>query len=147
MTQFKFTIGINCPPEKVFSLIDQPSDYPKWQAGVTAGGNDPDDPASPFGTGWQVRKVFGKERKMSFVITQYEPNRLKAYKSTSGPTHVEGVYLVESENGGTRFTVHFSSEIQGSLKLAAPLINRTIAKQWESSLQNLKHLLESTDES
>jgi hypothetical protein len=79
---------------------------------------------------------------MVFEITEYEPSRTKAYRTVSGPSTVAGVYLVESVAGNTKATTRFDMELKGAFRLAGPLMNRTIRRQWESSMQNLKRVLE-----
>ena len=143
MTQFEFSILIDQPAEKVFALVDQPADYPRWQPDVIDAGEDSDSTAGVGAKGWQVRKVFGRAAKMTFEVTEYEVNKLKAFKSTSGPAKLEGAYLFEPVGEGTKFTIKFTSEPKGLFKLAKPLLDRAITRQWQASLATLKNLLES----
>jgi uncharacterized protein YndB with AHSA1/START domain len=143
MTQLELSILIDQPIEKVFALVDQPADYPRWQSGVIDAGEDSDRITGVGATGWQIRKVFGRDARMTFEVTEYKVNKRKAFKSTSGPVKVEGAYLFEPVGEGTRFTIKFASEPQGLLKLVKPLSNRAVTRQWKASLENLKELLES----
>jgi hypothetical protein len=63
-------------------------------------------------------------------------------KSTSGPIPTEVDIIVESVDGGTKFTISAKAETGGFFKLAEPLVARMLDRQWDTNAGNLKDLLE-----
>jgi hypothetical protein len=65
------------------------------------------------------------------------------FESTSGPFPIEGGLTCEAAEGGTKVTLAVEADIGGFFKMAEPLVVvRTIKKQFEADVSNLKDLLE-----
>ena len=143
MATLEISTVINRPIEEVFAFLSNPENGPKWSAGssdvtITSAGSI--GVGTTYGS---VRTVLGRRIESDGVVTEYEPNRSYATKSTSGPFPVEGRVTFERVDGGTRVSGTLVGEPGGFFKLAEPLLVSMIKRQFEADLANLKGLLES----
>jgi carbon monoxide dehydrogenase subunit G len=102
----------------------------------------------PLGVGTKVRSVshvLGRTVETTWEVAEYEVNRRKAVKSTSGPVPFEATSVFESVEGGTKLTFTIQAEAGGIFRLIAPVIIRMGKSQTENSFANLKALLEAQD--
>jgi uncharacterized membrane protein len=75
-------------------------------------------------------------------VTEYEPNRIAAWKTVSGPLQLKFWRTFERVESGTRFAVRYEGEPRGFLKLAWPLITRMVKRQQGGDMRKLKELME-----
>ena len=76
------------------------------------------------------------------MVTEFEPNRKWAYKTTSGPFASAGSYSVEPVEGGTKLTLSGEAEVGGFFKLAEPVMAGMMKRTFETGLANVKDVLE-----
>lgn len=94
--------------------------------------------------GAQVRatgSLLGKRIEAISTVLAYEPNRKSAYEFTR-PFAQTMYNTYEPVNGGTRFTQRIVFEPGGFFKLAMPIMNGAIRRNLETSLGNLKDIIE-----
>ncbi len=145
MANYEQSVWINRPVEEVFEYATNPENEPLWNTGmqeseITSEG--------PLGVGTKVRsmnRVLGRSVESTWEVTEYEANRRKAVKSTSGPIPFEATSVFESVEGGTKLTFTIQAEAGGIFRLIAPVIIRMGKKQTETSFANLKEMLETQD--
>ena len=145
MANYEQSVWINRPVEEVFEYATNPENEPLWNTGmqeseITSEG--------PLGVGTKVRSVshvLGRTVETTWEVTEYEVNRRKAVKSTSGPIPFEATSVFESVEGGTKLTFTIQAEAGGIFRLIAPVIIRMGKGQTENSFANLKQLLEAQD--
>ncbi len=142
MAKLEISTVINRPIGEVFAFLSNPENGPKWTSSssevkITSGG--------PIGVGTtyrSVRTALGQRLESETEVTEYKPNREYATKSISGPFPMESRVTFEQVEGGTRVTGTLVGEPGGFFKLAEPLLVRTIKRQFEADLANLKDLME-----
>lgn len=135
------SITINQPIEQVFQVVSTPSTYPQWgkdmsQAEQTSGG--------PMGQGATFRYVSnlrGNDVEMNCEVTQYQPPRAFTYQTVSGMISSTLSFILEPVAGGTKVNLILDAEPGGPMKLAGPLMSRTMKKTASESLDNLKRWL------
>ena len=104
MANYEQSVWINRPVEEVFEFATNPEKEPQWntsmqESEITSEG--------PLGVGTKVRsmsRVLGRSVETTWEVTEYEVNRRKAVKSTSGPVPFEATSVFESVEGGTKLT-------------------------------------------
>jgi len=146
MANYEQSVWINRPVEEVFEFTAQPENEPLWnttlqESEITSEG--------PLGVGTTVRsvsRVLGQTAELTSEVTEYQVNRKKAVKSTSGPIPFEATSVFESVDGGTKLTFSIQAEAGGISRLIAPVIIRMGKSQTENSFANLKELLEAQQE-
>jgi uncharacterized protein YndB with AHSA1/START domain len=142
MAKLEISTVINRPLEEVFAFVSNPENYPKWlssstEVKITSRG--------PVGVGTTFRPVvtfLGRRMEGESEVTEYEPNRVYATKSKSGPFPVENRSTFERVEGGTRITFTAAAEPGGFFKLAEPLLVRMLKRQFEGDFANLKNMME-----
>jgi hypothetical protein len=77
-----------------------------------------------------------------YEVTEYEPNRIAAWKTVSGPLQLKFWRTFERVESGTRCAVRYEGEPRGFFKLAWPLITRTVRRQQGGDMRKLKELME-----
>lgn len=77
-----------------------------------------------------------------YEVTEYEPNRIAAWKTVSGPLQLQFWRTFERVESGTRFTVRYEGEPRGFFKLVWPLITRMVKRQQGGDMRTLKELME-----
>ena len=144
ITRIEHTIVVNRPVEEVFAFMERPENMPRWAESVVEAEQTSPGPVGA-GTTCRLRsKAMGRRLDQNFVATEYEPNRVYATKTTSGPFPMEVKYTVEPVDGGTMLHVASSADLSGFLRLAGPVLNRMGQRQIRADHANLKKLLEST---
>jgi uncharacterized membrane protein len=142
MAKIEVSTMINRPIEEVFAFAGNVGNNPQWQSGVLEARVTSEGPIGVGTTYRYVGQLLGRQIETDGEITEYEPNRKYSFKSTSGPFPIEGGLSCEAIDGGTKVTLAVAADIGGFFKMAEPLVVRTIKKQFETDVSNLKSLLE-----
>lgn len=141
MAEFEFSVQINRPVEQVFAFTENPANMPLWYVGVQEAALIEGDKVT---VGARVRgtgTLMGKRFEVISTVVAYEPNRKSAYEFTQ--PFAQTIYnTYEPVNGGTRFTQRVVVEAGGFFKLAMPVMNGHIRRNLETSLHNLKDVVE-----
>jgi uncharacterized protein YndB with AHSA1/START domain len=137
------SVQINRPPREVFDYVANPENLPEWAGSSLEIQKDAPGPLGQGDRFMSVSKFLGKHIEMPFEITAYETGRLYSHRSTGGPFATEWTLSFEERAvGGTRLTQVAEGEPGGFFKLAEPLLERLIRRQFRTDLENLKDLLE-----
>jgi hypothetical protein len=91
-----------------------------------------------------IAKFLGRRYETPFEVTSHEPNRRLSYRATGGPiSSQEWTYTFEeTPTGGTRYTQVVEGEPGGFFRLAGPLLQAAVSRQFRADLGTLKDLLE-----
>ena len=146
MIKIETSVVINRPIEEVFAFVTDVEKMPQWSAELVEAKKTSEGPVGVGTTFSAVAKVLGKRMENDHEVSEYEPNSKFAFKPTSGPVQLEIEYTFESVAGGTKFTVVAEAETGGFFKLAAPILARTMQRQYKTNFANLKDLLEAQAE-
>jgi len=142
MVKNKKIIIINRPIEGVFAFVGDLQNGPQWQPGLLEVQRTT---KGPLGIGTKftsVRKFMGRKMEASSEFVAYEPSSKVAFESASGPVPFETSYLFESTADGTRLTATVELQPKGFLRLAEPLMARSLRREMETHFSDLKDLLE-----
>jgi uncharacterized membrane protein len=142
MAKVEVGVVINRPIEEVFAFAANIENNAEWQSGVLEAQVTSEGPIGVGTTYRYVTQLLGRRIEADGEIIEYEPNRKYSFESTSGPFPIEGELTCEAAEGGTKVTLAVEADIDGFFKMAEPLVVRTIKKQFEADVGNLKELLE-----
>lgn len=142
MIRIEHTTVIRRPVEDVFAVVSDVAGWPRWNktaraAHVTSSG--------PVGLGTTFRlegTILGRAVDANHKVTAYEPNRIFAAKTLSGPFLATGTYTFEPTPQGTRLTVVVEGEPAGVARFSGAMLTPAIRKQVETQQRHLKELLE-----
>ena len=124
----------------VFGYITDPELLPTWQ--TTTLSSVPD---GPMGVGTRLREIHrapgGKELASVAEVTEYVPGRAFALHVIEG-TPVDLRITLEPRDGGTLMRFHAFGRLTGVLRLAQPLLQRVLKRQFARQCETLKRILE-----
>ena len=143
MIKVELSVVINRPIEEVFAFTTDLEKMTEWVGELQESKNISAGPVGVGTTFTNVVKIVGRRLELNHEVTEYEPNRKLRFKSTSGgPISSDVGFTFESVEGGTRVAFVGGGEGSGLFKIAEPLLGRTLKRQWETNVANLKDLLE-----
>ena len=137
------SVQINRPVEVVFSYVSTLESQPEWAGPPIEVRKDTPGPPKEGDTFTYVAKFLGRRFETPFRITSIEPNRRLSYRATGGPLPDQRwTYTFEEVSGGTRYTQVVEGEPGGFFRLADPLLERALKRQFRADLETLKDMLE-----
>ena len=142
MIKVRDSIEISSPQSKVFAFVSDVSNIPRWQAEVVQSAIVTPGPIK-VGTRFdEVVKVGPWRVTTHCVVTEYEPDRLMAFKAESSPLQFEGKIGLEASKDKTRVTLDGTASPRGFYRLMQVALARDLQKGAEHELQTLKEILE-----
>ena len=134
------SIQINKPVAEVWKFVgaDYVQNHPKFDPRCKSTELTPPGPLAKGSKGREVRR----EGTYTFEVTEFEPDKRLAFKTTSGPSDFVGSFSVAPANGGTALTIDFQVQFRGFMRLMAPMIGGSLRKETASTAERIKKLLE-----
>jgi uncharacterized protein YndB with AHSA1/START domain len=132
---------IDRPAEDVFAYIDDLSHLPEWIDII-------DDSVAAESTtriGTQVTNridLLGRHFRNVLEVVEREPNHKLALQATQ-PFNVTGTFVLEPEDGGTRFTVILDAQPAAFFRVGKPILAGVGRRRFAGHLRRLKGRLES----
>jgi len=124
----------------VFGYVTDPELLPTWQTNTISS-----VPDGPLAVGTRLREIHrapgGKELVSVVEVTEYEPGRVFALHVVEG-TPVDLRITLEPSTGGTLMRFHAFGRLSGAMRLAQPLLQRVLKRQFAQQCETLKRLLE-----
>ena len=138
-----FSQEIDAPVDKLFAYSTDFRNNSEWQDGVIETTQTPDGPTQVGTKVKDVRTFLGRKMDSTFEVTEFEPNKKVAFKSTSGPIQFMFVQNFEpTASGGTKVSVHVEMEGKGFFKIAEGALASNLKKTFEEQSAKLKSILE-----
>ena len=143
MDALELSIVIKRPIEESFAFLANLENDVKWHSAFvevrnTSGGSNGVGAKFLVFEGLLGRRTTGTE----YEVTEYEPDRIAAWKTVAGPLPLKFRRTFERVDSGTRFAVRYEGEPRGFIKLAWPLITMMVKRQQGGDMRNLKKLME-----
>ena len=136
------SIVIDVPMDAVFAYVTDVTHDPAWHTDVLEARKISEGPIGT-GTVWHAKfkpSIGISEGDMEVVM--FEPTRMQVMRGDIGPMHPTLTYLLESFDGGTKFTRRVQITVSGWMKLMQPMMGMMLPKQNKGFLANLKRVLE-----
>ncbi len=133
---------INRPVEEVFAYVTEIENTPQWSTGWVEVKQTSPGPMAEGATFRTVGKFLGQRIEQTYELTEFEPQRRFAARSTSGPIPTRWEYTFEPSGGGTRVNATAEFDPSGLFKLAEPIVANMAKRQLATDLANLKDILE-----
>jgi hypothetical protein len=139
--KWESSIMIRCPVEEVFAFVTDPQNGSKWHRSQEIRAIA--DGSIRVGSKYLVTGRFMVWRFESISeVSEYEANKVVAYRSQSGPYPFELRYFFEPIEAGTRLTEIGQAELKGLLKIAVRLFVGPAKGNSERGLRLLQSILE-----
>jgi uncharacterized protein YndB with AHSA1/START domain len=134
---------IERPPADVFAYVTDPGKLATWQTSTVSA--VPEGPL-PLAVGSRLREVHrapgGKELASLVEVTEYEPDRAFAMHIAEGPLPLDSRITFDPTADGTRVRFDVHGQPGGAMRLAQPLLRRTLKRQFVGYCDALKRILE-----
>lgn len=140
------TIEIARSPEDVFAYIDQVARHPEWQDGLISARVVTEGPLRVGSKIAEVRKLGGREQKVTYEMTEREPPGIFAFRGLDGPIRPSGrgTIVPVGDGSSSRVTLSLDLTAHGLMGRALlPLARSQAAKQVPRDQERLKERLES----
>jgi hypothetical protein len=142
MLKFKTSVIIRCPIETVFAFVSNFENEPQYQKEVEKTIKITEGPIGVGTTFRDIVKVMGRRLESEYQIIEFEPSRKLAIKILKGQAPYTARLTFEEVEEGTRLDFDAYVYPTGWLKLAQPLLQPLLQKQFEGNYTRLKRLLE-----
>ena len=133
---------IHRPADEVFAYISNVDNFPTWAGPVVEVRRTSSGPLVAGQTFTLVQKFLGRRFETPCEVTEVEPSRRFAFRSTGGPFPLSFTYTCEPSAAGTRFTEVGEGEPGSFFKLVGPLFEKAASRQFRNDAETLKELLE-----
>lgn len=130
------------PVKQVFDFVSAPENDFQWQYGTLAAARLPDGTdrlGSFFRT---IGHLLGHRLQGVFEVTEYEPNSKYAFRSISGPLHIQTCYTFNIDSGSTKISIATQANAADIFEMNERVVERKMRKQLKENLALLKDLLE-----
>lgn len=143
MIEFTIETLIERRVSEVFAYVTDPTEVCTWQTNTVSVAQDGD---GPLRIGTRLREVHrapgGKQLASVVEVSEYEPDRAFALRMVEGALPIDARITFEQTEQGTlmRFGVH--GQPTGPIRIAQPLLRRTLKRQFAGYCATLKRVLE-----
>jgi uncharacterized protein YndB with AHSA1/START domain len=143
MIEFAVETEIARPRAQVFAYVTDPSKLATWQTNTVSAVAEPDGPVGP---GTRFREVHrapgGKELSSLVEVSEVEPDRVFGLHMLEGALPIDALITLEPSAAGTRMRFPAHGQPTGAMRLAEPLLPRSLRRQFAGYCQNLKRAME-----
>ncbi len=142
MIEFSVQTRIERPPSEVFAYSTDAGRLATWQTNTVSAVQEGD---GPLGVGTRLREVHrapgGRELASVVEVSEYEPDRTFALRVVEGtPVHARMTFA--PSGGGTLLRFDAFGRLTGPMRLAEPLLQLTLKRQFAKQCATLKRVLE-----
>ena len=141
MNEFQIELDIKRSTEDVFAALINFERVPDWNSSVIEVKSS-DTPVHEGSNVVYVGKFLGRRFTSESQFTEFVPGSKYSTKTISGPFQLDISNTLTSTAGVTHITSDFRGESRGFFKLAEPVMVRLTKRLFETSMDNLKALLE-----
>jgi uncharacterized membrane protein len=138
------SVVINRPLQEVFDYVANRETLPEWSASIQEVRKETQGSLLEEGARFTtVAKFLGRRFETPFEVIVHDPPRRHTDRSLGGPFPQEYTHIFEEvAGGGTRLTEVTDGEPGGFFRLAGPLLEIAVRRQFRADLETLKDLLE-----
>lgn len=128
------------PVEDVFDYLADPRNEPKWLPGASSVVKTSD---GEIGLGSTFLGEYRRAGRVELDVIEFvRPSRV-TFRARSKIVHFDDAVQLAPVDGGTRLVARMTAEPQGAMRLMAPVMGRTMRKQFASNWDHLRRALAS----
>ena len=142
MDEFELSIVIKRPIEEAFAVLANLENDVKWHKELVESRNTSGGSNGVGATILFAGEFLGRRMETVWEVTEYEPNRITAWKAVSGPLPLTSRRTFERVEDGTRVAIRCEAKLRGFFKLVEPLAVSMGKRQLEGDFPKLKELME-----
>jgi hypothetical protein len=142
---FTIKTRIERPPEEVFDYVTDPARLDTWQTNTVAAERLEE---GPLRVGSRLREVHrapgGKELESVVQVVEHERPRAFGLKVIEGSLPVDLDITLEQADGATLMRFRGHGQPSGAARLAQPLLQRVLKRQFAGQCATLKQVMEAS---
>lgn len=127
------------PVEVVFDYVADPRNEPEWLPGARSVKQTSD---GDFGLGAAFVGEYDRVGRVELSIVEFERPTRVTFRARSRIVHFDDAVQLTAIEGGTRLVARMTAEPKGVMRLFAPVMGRTMRKQFASNWDHLRQALE-----
>ena len=143
MIDFTIETRIERSPEEVFDYVTDPAKLATWQTNTVSAVREDD---GPMRLGSRLREVHsgpgGKKFESVVEVIEHERGRAFALKVVEGDLPVDLRITFEPAGSGTLMWFRGHGQAKGAMRLAQPVLQRVLKRQFASQCATLKQVLQ-----
>jgi uncharacterized membrane protein len=130
------------PVKQVFDFVSTPENDFQWQYGTLASVRLSEGDGGLATTFRSVGHFMGQRVESTFEVTEFEPNRIYAFRSLSGPLNSQTSCTFETTDASTKITISTQANPINFFQVNENILEKKMKKQLKDNLAMLKGLLE-----
>ena len=142
MGAFELSIVIDRPVEEVFAFLANLENDVKWRREWIETTKTSEGSLGVGATFRLVGAFLGRRIATEYGMTEYEPNRITAWKTLSGPLPLTFQRTFARVEGGTRVTIRYDAPLRGFFRLFESLMVVRRKRQHQGDFPKLREMLE-----
>jgi uncharacterized protein YndB with AHSA1/START domain len=142
MIEFTIESEIDRPVADVFAYVTDPGKLGTWQTNTVSAVPETDGPLRLGTRLREVHRAGGKNLESLVEVSEYERDRTFALHVVEGALPIDVRITFEPNERGTRMRFGAHGQPTGALRLAEPLLRRTLRRQFAGQCATLKQVLE-----
>ncbi len=130
-----------CTPDQTFTRVAREffANKPRWDPDITELIKTSQGEVAAGTTGRETRRAGGRNYVTDFVITEFEPGRRFAHRSTSGAMAEDATYTFEPNDAGTHLTLALNITPRTlPMRIMSPLIRRTVQRNFAVNIERFR---------
>ena len=141
MTVLRRTVDLPKPVEEAFAFLGDFSTTATWDPGVATAAKVTDGPIG-VGTVFDLTARFNdRELPMSYVITEWEPNRRVVLEGSGSTVLATDEMVFEAIPSGTRLHYTADLRLRGALRIFTPLMRSRFERLADDAMAGLRRTL------
>jgi uncharacterized protein YndB with AHSA1/START domain len=140
---FTIETRIQRSPKEVFDYVTDSGKLDTWQTNTVSAERED---GGPLRVGSRLREVHrapgGKELESLVEVTKFDPPRAFSLKVVEGNLPVDLDIALDPSDGGTLMSFRGHGRASGAMRLAQPLLQRVLRRQFAEQCATLKWVME-----
>jgi len=130
---------IDRPLEEVFDYLADSRNEPRWLPGAERVEKTSD---GPVGLGTTFEGTYARAGRVELTLVAFERPTAVTFRAHSKIVDFDDAVKLSDENGQTRLEATMTAQPRGVMRLASPLMAKTMRRQFEGNWVHLKTRLE-----
>jgi carbon monoxide dehydrogenase subunit G len=127
------------PIEEVFDFLADPRNEPRWLPGASSVTKTSD---GPVGAGSTFVGSYQRAGRVELELAAFKRPLHVTFRARSKIVRFDDAVDLEPLETGTRLVAHMTAQPQGVMRFLAPVIARTMRRQFASNWDHLRRALE-----
>lgn len=137
-------LNVACSPEQAFDHIAVHffENHPRWDPGIVELARTSPGPIAAGTTGRETRQAGGRRFVTEFQVSEFDPPRRFAHRSTAGSMGEDVSYAIEPRSSGAVIHTHLQIYPKSlGMRLLFPLIRRMIERNYAANVARFERIL------